>query len=76
MAVLKADTPERIVAWMLNDPTVWLSMLSRQDAGKREAAADWLFEVHPSANKFDPHAEETKRSEQIDALRLRISARR
>ncbi len=76
MAVMKADTPERIVAWMLNDPTVWLSMLSRQDAGKRKAAADWLFEVHPSANKFDPLAEETKRREQIDALRLRISARR
>jgi hypothetical protein len=76
LAVQKADTPERIVAWMLNDPTVWLSMLSRQDAGKRKAAADWLFEVHPSANKFDPLAEETQRREQINALRLRISARR
>jgi hypothetical protein len=76
MAVLKADTPERIVAWMLNDPSVWLSMLSRQDADKRKAAADWLFEVHPTANRFDPLAEEAKRREQIDALRLRISARR
>jgi len=76
MAVLKADTPERIVAWMLNDQAVWLSMLSRQDAAKRQIAAARLSEVHPAAKKFHPLAEETQRRKQIDALRLRISARR
>ncbi|HJN12782.1 MAG: hypothetical protein QGG09_12745 [Pirellulaceae bacterium] len=76
IAVLKADTPERIVAWMLNDQSVWLSMLLRQDAVKRQVAAARLSEVHPAANKFDPLAEETQRRKQIEALRLRISARR
>ncbi len=76
MAVLRADTPERIVAWMLHDQAVWLSMLSRSDANKRQVAADRLCESHPAASRFDPFAEEAQRQRQIDTLRLRISTRR
>jgi len=76
LAVKKADTPERIAAWLLNDQTIWLSMLTRHDVSKRQIAASQLAETHPVANRFDPLAEESQRRKQIDALRLRISARR
>lgn len=76
MAVLKADTPERVVAWMLNDQSVWLSLLSRRDVAKRQIAAARLSETHPAALAFDPLAEEAHRRKQIEALRPRISARR
>lgn len=76
LAVPKADTRERVVAWLLNDESVWLSMLSRREADKRQIAAARLSETHPAAHTFDPFADEKQRRKQIDALRLRISARR
>lgn len=75
LIVLRADTPERIVAWLLNDQSVWLSMLSRGDATKRQVAAARLSAAYPAAHQFDPLAEEAQRRKQIDALRLRISSR-
>jgi len=76
LAVPKPDTPERIVAWLLNDQSLWLSMLAREDATKRQIAAARLSATDPAADAFDPLAAEPLRRAQIETLRSRISTRR
>ncbi len=76
LALMKVDSPERIAAWMLNDTSVWLAILSRGDVEAQQLAASRLAETEPTATQFDPRADAAQQRRQIETLRLRISARR
>jgi hypothetical protein len=66
------DTTERVVAWLAGDRQVWLSLLSRPELAKRQAAAEQLAELTGGAIEFDPAADEATRREQLVVLQSRL----
>jgi hypothetical protein len=70
------DTPQQIAAWLAGDPTVWLSMLSRESESTRRLAAERLEALLGEPIEFDPAAEAQQREAQIERLHARLSERR
>jgi hypothetical protein len=66
------DTTERVVAWLAGDRQVWLSLLSRPELAKRQAAAEQLVELTGGPIEFDPAADEATRREQLVVLQSRL----
>jgi len=69
------DTPPQIAAWLAGDPTVWLSMLSREDESTRRLAGQRLEALLGKPIEFDPTAEPPVREAQIEQLRAELSQR-
>lgn len=72
LAVDYEDTVDRVATWLAADPQVWLSLLSREELAKREAAATQLAALSGQTIEFNPAADEPTRRAQIVALRLRF----
>ena len=70
------DAPPQIAAWLAGDPTVWLSMLAREDESTRRLAVARLEALLDKSIDFDPAAEPEARQAQIERLRARLSDRR
>ena len=70
------DTPPQIAAWLAGDPTVWLSMLSREEESTRRLAGERLEALLGKPIEFDPTAEPDVRQAQIERLRARLSEQR
>ena len=66
------DSPLEIADWLAGDPAVWFALLSRDDESTRRSAAERLEAFLGRALPFDPSADATTRSEQIERLRGRI----
>lgn len=73
LAVRSADTPERAAVWLLDDQTVWLTLLSHEQAAYRHVAALQLSRICDRPIEFDPAAAEIERKAQIERLRERLA---
>jgi hypothetical protein len=67
------DNPERISTWLLTDASVWLSLLQREDAARRRAAAEHLTLLLGGPIDFDPDADAATRAAQWEALAKRVA---
>jgi hypothetical protein len=66
------DTPERVAATMIEDPLIWLALLSRREASTRQAAAQQLAVILNRPIGVDPTAEPDTQAKARDALRAQI----
>ena len=67
------DNPERIATWLLTDSSVWLSLLEREDASRRRAAAEHLTLLLGAPVDFNPDADAATRAAQWAALAKRVA---
>ncbi|NUQ63661.1 MAG: hypothetical protein HUU20_14385 [Pirellulales bacterium] len=67
------DTPERVAAWLAGDPSVWLSLLARDDESARRMASVRLQKLLGHPITFDPTAAADARAAQIEQLRLQLA---
>ncbi len=63
------DTPERVAAWLIDDPSTWVALLDREDTERRRVAAAQLDKLLDRPLDFDALAEEPERAEQLARLR-------
>lgn len=67
------DSPEQIALSLLGDRSVWLALLSRDDASTRRAAAEELAALMGGKLAFDPDAVPAVRKAQIAAIRQSLA---
>lgn len=70
-----ADTPLRVAAWLANDQSVWLELLSHADPSTRQLAIRHLRATHDRPVTFDPLAEASERQQQLAVLRSVLGRR-
>jgi hypothetical protein len=70
------DTAEQVAAWLLEDPMIWLALLSRSDATVRKVAAKQLASILGELIPVDPAADPAAQYKQRDQLRARIEQAR
>lgn len=63
------DTPGRIAVWLIDDATVWTTVLASDDADHRRAAHEQLEKLLGRKIEFDVDADAESRAEQINQLR-------
>ena len=66
-----ADSPERVVSWLIDDKSVWLSLIATGDLDERIAASEHLSKICRRTIPFDPHADHDQRRTQMRALMAR-----
>ena len=66
-----ADSPERVVSWLVDDKAVWLSLIATGDLDDRIAASEHLSKLCRRTIPFDPHASQDQRLTQMRALMAR-----
>lgn len=75
LTVKEADTPERVSAWLVEDETIWLTLLDHEELSMRRQAtqhlAKWLLGPFP----FDPAAEPGVRMQQVAELKRQLQLR-
>jgi hypothetical protein len=69
------DTAEGFAPQLVEDPEVWLSLLSRQEEATRRLAARQLVAILEEPIRFDPAADAATRKSQIEQLRARIQGK-
>jgi hypothetical protein len=74
LAVDYEDRVDRVAASLVNDPHVWLSLLSRDDLHKRRVAAARLTSLLGREIEFDPQADLEVRKVQLQSMREQIAA--
>ncbi len=67
------DTPARVAARLVYDEATWLTLLARDDAARRAAAARHLCKLCPEAVSFDPQADQAVRRAQLRRLRQQLA---
>jgi hypothetical protein len=68
------DTPERVAAWLIDDPGTWVALLDRDDTERRLVAAAHLEKLLERPLDFDALAEEPERAEQLARLRTEFAS--
>ena len=63
------DSPLRVVSWLIDDKSAWLTLLSASDLKYRSVAARHLSQLIGKEVEFDPLADEAIRHAQIKRLR-------
>jgi len=66
------DTPEHVASMLIEDPLVWLALLSRPEESTRQAAAQHLAVLLNIPIAVDPKAEPDSQAKARDELRARI----
>jgi hypothetical protein len=66
------DTPEQAAQTLIEDPLVWLSLLTRSDEATRRTAANQLTTILGETIHFDPAVDPSKQSAELDELRTRL----
>jgi hypothetical protein len=69
------DTPERVVAWLLNDKSTWLALLNDEIPEHRTCASDHLARLCEHPLDFDPAATSETRAAQLADLRTALRRR-
>jgi hypothetical protein len=67
------DSPDRVVGWLIDDKTAWLSVIATGELDERIAAADHLSKLCRRPIPFDPHASHAERRTQMAELMARYS---
>jgi hypothetical protein len=65
------DTPRRVAVWLIDDLSVWLALLDRNEPQTRVAAAQHLAWLTGKPIDFDPLASADERQRQGEGLRSR-----
>jgi len=68
-----ADSPERVVSWLVDDKAVWLSLIANGDLDERIAASEHLSKLCRRTIPFDPRASQDQRQTQMRALMARYA---
>jgi hypothetical protein len=66
------DSVETVVTQLALDPTVWLSLLGRDDMSVRRTAAEHLAQLLGAPIAFDVEADEATRREQIKGVEAQV----
>lgn len=69
------DTPEQVAASLVEDPSVWLALLSRSDEPTRRTAAQQLTAILGGPIPVDPAADPASQQKARDELREQIEAK-
>jgi hypothetical protein len=69
------DTPERVVAWLLNDKSAWLALLNDESPACRTRANSHLARLCDHPIDFDPGATSETRLAQLADLRSELLRR-
>ena len=70
------DAAEQVAAWLLEDPMIWLALLSRPDATVRKVAAKKIASILGESISVDPAADPATQKEQRPAPRRRLEQAR
>jgi hypothetical protein len=73
LAVQEGDTSLRVAAWLIDDKSIWLTLMDHEDPSHRELAAKQLERLWGRVIDFDALAEPSERRAQIDRLRAQLS---
>ncbi|MCH7727329.1 MAG: hypothetical protein IH991_12740 [Planctomycetes bacterium] len=65
----RSDSPGRVAEWLVNDPSVWLALLTSNEEEVRAIAKAQLSRVYGQEFEFDLTADETTRQRQAEVLR-------
>jgi hypothetical protein len=71
-----SETPGRVAARLVNDPSVWLALLDRTDQDRRVLAANRLALLTGKPLDFDPRADAAERQRQLAQLRTQLGFNR
>jgi hypothetical protein len=66
------DTPEHVASMLIEDPLVWLALLSRPDESTRQAAVQRLTDLLNVPIAINPKAEPDSQAKARDELRIQI----
>lgn len=66
------DTPARVVAWLLNDQSVWLALLDQETPRCRAQAGRHLARLCGREIEFDPDGARETRAAQVASLRSEL----
>ena len=66
------DTPEHMASMLIEDPLIWLALLSRPDESTRQAAVQQLTVLLNMPIAVDPKAEPNSQAKARDELRTQI----
>jgi hypothetical protein len=66
------DTPQRVAATLIEDPLIWLALLSRPEEATRAAAAQQLAVILDRSVAVDPKADPATQVKARDTLRAQI----
>lgn len=70
------DTPERVAAWLGDDPATWIALLDREDSERRRVAAVHLEKLLDRPLNIDALADEAERSESVARLKAEFGLER
>src|SRR5688500_419209 len=70
------DEPSRVAEELLGDRSIWLYLLTREDAATRIAAAEHLSRLFGRRIAFDPAADDQTRQLQVAELARRVSGKK
>lgn len=71
----QGDSLEKTVILLSSDPSIWISMLDRDDLSKRQLAAEQLKSIRGGPIDFDPAADAAFRAKQLNTLREQLAPR-
>lgn len=66
------DTPDRAALWLAGDPSIWLTLMARDDVSLRRIAAGELAEILGRSIEFDPAGELDLRAGQLAKLKAEV----
>ncbi|MGD0901194.1 MAG: hypothetical protein ABR915_25475, partial [Thermoguttaceae bacterium] len=66
------DSPEQAAALLVDDPSIWLTLLARPDVSIRRTAARRLAILLDEPVKVDPTADPASQKGAMDALRTKV----
>ena len=69
------DTAEQVAAWLAGDPSIWLSLLARDEESVRRLAAKRLAGLLGRELPFDPAAAPETRAAQLEQLRSQLETK-
>ena len=75
IAAYDEDTPARVAAWLINDKSAWLALLSDKEPQHRAKANSHLARLCDHPIDFDPDAGYETRSAQLADLRAELLRR-
>ena len=75
LAFEEGDTPQRMSAWLADDPQIWLTFARRDSLRTRTIAARHLHKIWAGPLEFDPAASPGLRRRQVARLRGQLLRR-
>ena len=69
------DSPQRIAMWLIDDASIWLTVLGSNDLHQRQVAHQQLEKIAGTKLAFTPDADSQVRADQLEAIRAKLPRR-